>query len=363
MAGKVYFQPPEASKRFARMGLDAREAAPKSKKCCLTTQEAGKQGIGSGLARARDILADKKIDARQVKAYFDRHQGYYRDALARAKRSKTKLVVAALSEPSIQGWWIWGGDPAYRAATKALAQHERKVTNPPLDEPDATGFAPGDAIARKWLVKGVPGYHYGVYIGDFKVAHADRTCGQVVIVDYEDFACDRHVFADGSATLQPEDRAATIERAYSACGLPYKLFSYNCEHFASWCTTGNARSAQKHAWFRRGSVLVGTVVLVAVVNPGDPPIMSARGGSPRALHEGTSILVARARGGFEPAVVLADVFEGQDDEVPVKWTRKGFAADAWGSKGHVAWKDVYQLSEVMTNPAGTTVRGLKARLL
>lgn len=125
----VYFEPPKAAYKWARWGLEARKNAPRSKKGGLSTREAGKQGIGSGVARARDILAGKRLNAYQVKAFFDRHEHNYEPAIKRAKkRAKAEgiaLKVAAEDEPSVQSWWQWGGEPARRGAEKAVRAHER----------------------------------------------------------------------------------------------------------------------------------------------------------------------------------------------------------------------------------------------
>lgn len=119
---KVYVKPTVTAQQSAMRGLEARRRAPRSKKCCLTTQEAGKQHIGSGIARARDIIGGKQVNAVQVKAYFDRHEGFYREAMARAKKSGKTLDEAAEQEPAIQGWWIWGGDSLRRSANRAVAK-------------------------------------------------------------------------------------------------------------------------------------------------------------------------------------------------------------------------------------------------
>jgi hypothetical protein len=116
----MYVEPPAAARALARRGLAVRRRAPKSKRCCLTTQQAGKQSIGSGIARARDIIAGKRVNAAQVKAYFDRHEGFYRRALERAKKSGLPIDEAAEREPAIQGWWIWGGDPMRKVAIAAV---------------------------------------------------------------------------------------------------------------------------------------------------------------------------------------------------------------------------------------------------
>jgi hypothetical protein len=80
----------------------------------LTTQEAGKMGVGSGVARARDIVAGKRVDAKQVKGFFDRHQHNYE----RAKAAK----LAPKDSKVIQAWLLWGGDAMRKAAERAIRQ-------------------------------------------------------------------------------------------------------------------------------------------------------------------------------------------------------------------------------------------------
>ena len=109
---------PAKARQFAQMGLDARVAASPSHRCCLTTQEAGAAGVGSGIARARDILHKETVDALQVNSFFQRHQKNYDAAVKRAKKAGVSLEAAAPREKSIQMWWVWGGDPMKAAAKK-----------------------------------------------------------------------------------------------------------------------------------------------------------------------------------------------------------------------------------------------------
>lgn len=112
MAAKIPVKPPEAAKQIAKRALEARAEAPKSKRGGLDTKKAGEQGVGSGVARARDIIAGREVNAKQVKAFFDRHEGNYRAALAKnipLKESKAR-----------QAWGLWGGDPMRSAAERAV---------------------------------------------------------------------------------------------------------------------------------------------------------------------------------------------------------------------------------------------------
>jgi hypothetical protein len=54
----------------------------------------------------------------------------------------------------------------------------------------------------------------------------------------------------------PEQREAVWERAYSQVGLPYNLFSANCEQFVGWVLTGAPESPQLRKYLGVG-ILVG----------------------------------------------------------------------------------------------------------
>lgn len=70
---KIDFTPPQGVRAAAKRGLEQRREYGRGG---LTTSEAGKQGIGSGVARAATLAAGKDISpetAKRMKAFFDRH--------------------------------------------------------------------------------------------------------------------------------------------------------------------------------------------------------------------------------------------------------------------------------------------------
>jgi hypothetical protein len=67
LSADVRVYPPPAARRLADEALKVRSSLPPSRRGGLTTQQAGKLGIGSGVARARDIVAGKSLDARQLR--------------------------------------------------------------------------------------------------------------------------------------------------------------------------------------------------------------------------------------------------------------------------------------------------------
>jgi hypothetical protein len=114
---KLYIYPNKSSIKAAQRGLRAREKAPKSKKGGLDAMQAAEQGIGSGVLRARDIIAGKRINAYQVKAFFDRHQGNYYAAVAKGLRPEESRAI--------QAWLVWGGDPLYRQVKRAVERDKK----------------------------------------------------------------------------------------------------------------------------------------------------------------------------------------------------------------------------------------------
>jgi hypothetical protein len=68
------FSPPSSVRAAARRGLELRK---KHGKGGLTTQEAGKQGIGSGVARATSLANGEAVSYETIKrmaAFFSRHE-------------------------------------------------------------------------------------------------------------------------------------------------------------------------------------------------------------------------------------------------------------------------------------------------
>jgi len=114
----LYIKPNEAAKRAAKRGLEARKKAKPSKRGGLDAQQAKEAGVGSGVMRARDIVAGKRINAYQVKAFFDRHKSNYVNAVLAGKKSH--------ESKAIQAWLIWGGEPLRKQVEKAVAKDKRE---------------------------------------------------------------------------------------------------------------------------------------------------------------------------------------------------------------------------------------------
>ena len=115
-AGKydhIDFKPSESVANAAARGLELRK---KNKgRGGLNVQQAAKQGIGSGVARAVSLKNRKTLSpstVRRMKAFFDRHQ-------------KSKKIDAGKTPATDKGyiaWMLWGGDPGRSWAEKICRQ-------------------------------------------------------------------------------------------------------------------------------------------------------------------------------------------------------------------------------------------------
>lgn len=111
----INFKPPESVARAATRGLDLRKKASPSNRGGLTTSEAAKHGIGSGVARAASLKNRQNISpstVRRMKAFFDRHSAY---------KHKHKTDPGGKAHVS---WLLWGGDPGYAWSKKIVRQME-----------------------------------------------------------------------------------------------------------------------------------------------------------------------------------------------------------------------------------------------
>jgi hypothetical protein len=89
------FSPPSSVRAAARRGLELRK---KHGKGGLTTQEAGKQGIGSGVARATSLAKGDKVSYETIKrmsAFFSRHE---------------KNKSGGEDDAGRIAWMLWGSD-------------------------------------------------------------------------------------------------------------------------------------------------------------------------------------------------------------------------------------------------------------
>ena len=105
------FAPPQSVRSAARRGLELRR---KHKKGGLTTAEAGKQGIGSGVARATSLANGMKVSGatlRRMVAFFSRHE---------------KNKSGGEDDAGYIAWLLWGGDAGKAWATRTLKMVESR---------------------------------------------------------------------------------------------------------------------------------------------------------------------------------------------------------------------------------------------
>lgn len=120
---QLYIQPNNASVKVAKRALERRRELPKSRRGGLDAMEAHEQGIGSGVLRARDIASGKRVNAYQVKAFFDRHRGNYVNARAAGKKWEDSKAW--------QAWDLWGGEPLRKQVEKAVREDKKnRESNP-----------------------------------------------------------------------------------------------------------------------------------------------------------------------------------------------------------------------------------------
>lgn len=108
----ISFAVPLNVQKSAKKGLELRK---KHGRGGLTTQEAGEQGIGSGVARASDLAAGRVSPetVRRMKAYFDRHRS---DKKAKDWNNTKKPSNGRIA------WELWGGEPGRAWAKRIVNQ-------------------------------------------------------------------------------------------------------------------------------------------------------------------------------------------------------------------------------------------------
>lgn len=75
-----------------------------------------------------------------------------------------------------------------------------------------------------------PGFkHYGIYIGNDMVIHNSKEAGRVEEVSISNFSDSKEIM---SSSIESKTPAMAAENAKRYLGVPYSLFSGNCEHFA-----------------------------------------------------------------------------------------------------------------------------------
>ena len=110
------FKTTEAMKNAARRGLELRK---KWNRGGLDTRQANAEGVGSGVARASDIIQGSlSLDSvKRMHAFFSRHEKNYNPSKRELDGGPTAGTIA---------WYLWGGSSA-RAWSSAILRREEKV--------------------------------------------------------------------------------------------------------------------------------------------------------------------------------------------------------------------------------------------
>ena len=109
----INFVPPESVANAAARGLRLRQ---KTGRGGLTTRQASKEGIGSGVARAASLKNRQKLSPSTISrmvSFFARHSAF--------KKNHTTNTPSI----SLISWNLWGGDPGKAWAKKVKAQMYR----------------------------------------------------------------------------------------------------------------------------------------------------------------------------------------------------------------------------------------------
>ena len=134
---------------------------------------------------------------------------------------------------------------------------------------EAIQVARGERLeVRRWLAGSAVAYwHHGIDMGDGTVVHARPHDfrnpfggGSVVQTSLAEFADgeDVRTTATPAAVFPPEEVARRAAAHVGRDG--YCPVVANCEHFATWCATGERRSRQVEAVVRRVVTVAATVV-------------------------------------------------------------------------------------------------------
>jgi hypothetical protein len=116
----INFKPPTSVADAAARGLELRRKAPKSHKGGLDPQQAKKQGIGSGVARAVSLKNRSKLSPGTISMmvrFFARHN----KNIEKAKKLKGKDKAQSRA---YQAALLWGGSPGRSWANKVFRQME-----------------------------------------------------------------------------------------------------------------------------------------------------------------------------------------------------------------------------------------------
>lgn len=148
--------------------------------------------------------------------------------------------------------------------------------------------------------------HHGIYIGEDKVVAlckkpSDPSAeSRVCRISTDEFADGRQVQVLEYEPSECSPPDVVVDRALSRVGCRgYDLVSNNCEHFATWCKTGERRSRQVECFARRFGAIGAKVVAKPVAE------IVAR----QAARTGSKLAVKAAGRMSVPLLLVGDVVQ------------------------------------------------------
>jgi hypothetical protein len=113
MAEKLSYTVPQKVRDNAKRGLKLREET--GGKGGLSTQQAGKLRIGSGVARATSLINGNVTygTIKRMYSFFSRHRIYKERGYHKDRKSKAYI-----------SWLLWGGDAGYSWVKRVIREHE-----------------------------------------------------------------------------------------------------------------------------------------------------------------------------------------------------------------------------------------------
>jgi len=115
----IDFKPPQGVADAAAKGLELRQKANPSNRGGLTTEEASKEGIGSGVQRAVNLKNRNNVTPKVIKQM----KGF----LSRSEKSSeisAENKGTPWNDKGYVAWLLWGGDPAKAWVSKVIKQME-----------------------------------------------------------------------------------------------------------------------------------------------------------------------------------------------------------------------------------------------
>lgn len=112
----INLKPPKQVQKAAKRGLELRK---KFKRGGLSSKQAGKLGIGSGIIRAINLANKDKLSPLTIKRmhnYFSRHRKDKRPGWSNPNNPSNGYIA----------WLLWGGDPGKRWADKLVKKMKKQ---------------------------------------------------------------------------------------------------------------------------------------------------------------------------------------------------------------------------------------------